>query len=217
MPLKQLLKPRLALKNPNDAGLAPARAMLCSTSAWTPWFVTWMVSKAESGRKVREGPEVVAAPDAGPTPRYQPDRGESAMPAKQLLKPRLALKNWNDAGLAPPRPMLGSTSGWPPWFVTWTVSKAESAKKARDAPTLIAMIGRSGNASPVRDTRAVPTLDTSRSAAVRTPSTVGVKETCRLTAALLFGGIETFRAALRLACETEKSLAAGPSTVIAEI
>src|SRR5712664_1186292 len=124
MPLKQLLKPRLALKNPNDAGLAPPKPMLCSTSAWPPWFVTWIVSKAESGRKVREGPELVAmtgggggggggggsitsswmsisgfagsfdrmtssalegaaAPAAGPTPREQLERGESAMPAKQ--------------------------------------------------------------------------------------------------------------------------------------
>src|SRR5258706_51958 len=139
------------------------------------------------------------------------------MPLKQLLKPRLALKNPNDAGLAPPKPMLCSTSAWPPWFVTWIVSKAESGRKAREAPALVAMTGRAGKAAPVRGTRAVPTLDTSRSAAVRTPSTVGVKETCRLTAALLFGGIETFSAASRLACETEKSLAAGPSTVIAEI
>src|SRR6267378_6314099 len=65
MPLKQLLKPRLALKNPNDAGLVPAKAMLCSTSAWPPWFVTWMVSKAESGRKVREAPALVAMTGGG--------------------------------------------------------------------------------------------------------------------------------------------------------
>src|SRR5438874_647759 len=136
------------------------------------------------------------------------------MPAKQLLKPRLAVKNWKDAGLAPPRSMRWSKSGCPPWFVTWTVSKAESAKKARDAPTLVARIGRSGNASPFSDTSAAPTLDTRRSVAVRTPSADGVKESCRLTAALLFGGIETFSAELRLACATEKSVAAAPSTAI---
>src|SRR2546430_2308464 len=139
------------------------------------------------------------------------------MPLKQLLKPRLALKNPNDAGLAPAMAMLCSTSGWTPRFVTWIVSKAESARKAREAPTLVAMIGRSGNASPVSDTSAVPTLDTRRSVAVRTPSAEGVKESCRLTAALLFGGIETFSAALTLACATEKSLAPGPSTAIVEI
>src|SRR5438132_8640378 len=65
MPLKQLLKPRLALKNPNDAGLDPPKPMLCSTSGWTPWFVTWIVSKAESGRKVREGPAFVAMTGGG--------------------------------------------------------------------------------------------------------------------------------------------------------
>src|SRR5438477_334180 len=139
------------------------------------------------------------------------------MPLKQLLKPRLATKNPNDAGLAPPKPMLCSTSVWPPWFVTWIVSKGESGRKAREVPALVAMIGGGGGAWPVRDTSAVPTFETSRRVAVRTPSTVGVKETCRLTAALLFGGIETFSAALRLACATEKSLEAGPSTVIAEI
>src|SRR5438270_12851 len=136
------------------------------------------------------------------------------MPLKQLLKPRLALKNPNDAGLDPPKPMLCSTSGWTPWFVTWIVSKAESGRNVRAGPALVARIGRSGNASPFSDTSAVPTLDTRRSVAVRTPSADGVKESCRLTAALLFGGIETFSAELRLACAMEKSVAAAPSTAI---
>src|SRR5256885_15535309 len=66
------------------------------------------------------------------------------MPAKHLRTPGWAAKNWNDAGPAPPKPMLCSTSGWPPWFVRSEVGRAGSGWKVRGAASDAKISGGGG-------------------------------------------------------------------------